>query len=269
MHDRPPPFADLAVTAPDGLEAVVHRALEKSREQRFGSIAELASALAPFAPRHLGAVSVARSSRVTAATAAGVGEWSAHGVGSPPGSSTAFSATTPSQPSTTPVPWTQHPAGRSSRARVGAALAAVVLLGVTFFVFYRLSAGNRASEHESPMQPAAATPGQLRPAAEREAPAEPLAGSAPASPTVSTEAPQAASERAVAPALTAGAAPADGQAGPAAGAPAGPTSAPAALPRARRPRPDGAAVKPPPGEHAAPQSQPQPPRNLSDFGGRR
>jgi len=247
----------------------VHRALEKSREQRFGSIAELASALAPFAPRHLGAVSVARSSRVTAATAAGVGDWSAHGVGSQPGGSTAFSATTPSQPSTTPVPWTQLPAGRSSRARMGAALAAFVLLGVTFFVFYRLSAGNRASEPESPMPPTAATPGQLRPAPERETATDRPTGGTPTPPTVSAAAPQAASDLAVAPAQAGGVAPADSKGGPAAGAPASPTSVPSAMPRARRARPDGAAVKPSPAEHAAPQSQPQPPRNLSDFGGRR
>src|SRR5262245_58951290 len=60
LHDQPPSFAEAEVTAPDGLEAALSRALAKPREQRYGSVAELVSALAPYAPR-LGAVSMRMS----------------------------------------------------------------------------------------------------------------------------------------------------------------------------------------------------------------
>ncbi len=47
---EPPPLRSLRPDAPEGLEAVVNRCLEKDRNRRFGSIGELAQALAPFAP---------------------------------------------------------------------------------------------------------------------------------------------------------------------------------------------------------------------------
>src|SRR5262245_59379045 len=50
LHDQPPSFASCEVTAPDGLEAALARALAKQREQRYGSVAEFVSAIAPFAP---------------------------------------------------------------------------------------------------------------------------------------------------------------------------------------------------------------------------
>jgi serine/threonine-protein kinase len=46
----PPPLRSLRPEAPEGLEAVINRCLEKDRSRRFGSIGELAQALAPFAP---------------------------------------------------------------------------------------------------------------------------------------------------------------------------------------------------------------------------
>jgi len=47
----PPPIAARRPDVPPGLESVIFRCLTKDRNQRFASIAEFASALAPFAPR--------------------------------------------------------------------------------------------------------------------------------------------------------------------------------------------------------------------------
>jgi serine/threonine-protein kinase len=46
-----PSIRTLLPDIPDGLEAVINRCLEKNRENRFSNVAELAIALAPFAPR--------------------------------------------------------------------------------------------------------------------------------------------------------------------------------------------------------------------------
>jgi serine/threonine protein kinase len=49
VNDPPPSLVEARSDIPLALEQVVHRALAKNRDQRFGSIAELAEALAPFA----------------------------------------------------------------------------------------------------------------------------------------------------------------------------------------------------------------------------
>jgi eukaryotic-like serine/threonine-protein kinase len=50
LQDAPPPLGSFAQTGSPTFEAVVLRCLEKDPAQRFQSIAELASALSPFAP---------------------------------------------------------------------------------------------------------------------------------------------------------------------------------------------------------------------------
>jgi serine/threonine-protein kinase len=63
----PTPLRDGCPEAPDGLVAVVRRCLEKDPAARFGSIAELARALEPFAP--LGSrLSIERITRIVGAT---------------------------------------------------------------------------------------------------------------------------------------------------------------------------------------------------------
>ena len=52
LHDAPGPLAQLQVVTPDGLEAVLHRTLQKARNDRYASVADLARALMPFAPPH-------------------------------------------------------------------------------------------------------------------------------------------------------------------------------------------------------------------------
>jgi serine/threonine-protein kinase len=49
MLRAPPPFAQLRPDAPAGLEAVIHRCLQGERERRYATVADFATALAPFA----------------------------------------------------------------------------------------------------------------------------------------------------------------------------------------------------------------------------
>ncbi len=48
LQDPPRPLRELRPDVPPGLEAVILRCLEKNRDARFSSVAELAAALAPF-----------------------------------------------------------------------------------------------------------------------------------------------------------------------------------------------------------------------------
>jgi serine/threonine-protein kinase len=57
------PLRALRPDVPPGVEAVAARCLEKSRNQRFANVAELAQALAPFAPER-SFVSIERASRI-------------------------------------------------------------------------------------------------------------------------------------------------------------------------------------------------------------
>jgi serine/threonine-protein kinase len=62
-----PPLRSFRPEAPEALDAVVKRCLEKDRTKRFGSIGELAQALAPFAPEG-SFTNAARISRVGSGT---------------------------------------------------------------------------------------------------------------------------------------------------------------------------------------------------------
>ncbi|HEX5661104.1 MAG TPA: serine/threonine-protein kinase, partial [Polyangiales bacterium] len=50
LHVEPPSFAELGITAPGGLEQVLRKALTKSRDQRYPTVAAFAEAIGPFAP---------------------------------------------------------------------------------------------------------------------------------------------------------------------------------------------------------------------------
>src|SRR5262249_49726354 len=62
LAEPPTPLRTHRADAPPGLEAVVRRCLEKDRGHRFQSVAELARALAPYAPQ--AAASVDRIARI-------------------------------------------------------------------------------------------------------------------------------------------------------------------------------------------------------------
>src|SRR5690606_41265218 len=63
LPTAPRPIRAVRGAVPPELESVVARCLHKEREQRYGSVAELAVALGPFAPQRA-LVSVERVSRV-------------------------------------------------------------------------------------------------------------------------------------------------------------------------------------------------------------
>jgi serine/threonine-protein kinase len=63
LQQAPPSLRALRPDAPEGLERVILRCLEKDRTRRFATVAELAHALAPYAPRRA-RLSIERVSRV-------------------------------------------------------------------------------------------------------------------------------------------------------------------------------------------------------------
>jgi serine/threonine-protein kinase len=63
LMEAPVRMTDLPVVLPDGLIEVIQRALAKQRDRRFGSVAELAVALAPYAPP-LARMSISRVRRL-------------------------------------------------------------------------------------------------------------------------------------------------------------------------------------------------------------
>jgi serine/threonine-protein kinase len=63
LEERTPDLACLLPGVPPGLDATVHRCLAKERDARFATVAELASALEPFAPEEA-RLSVRRIARI-------------------------------------------------------------------------------------------------------------------------------------------------------------------------------------------------------------
>jgi eukaryotic-like serine/threonine-protein kinase len=64
VSDEPKPLRELVADLPEGLEAIVQRCLEKDRDKRYATVAELALELSPFAPQQ--ASSPERSARILA-----------------------------------------------------------------------------------------------------------------------------------------------------------------------------------------------------------
>jgi tRNA A-37 threonylcarbamoyl transferase component Bud32 len=176
----PPPLRGFRPDVPAGLEAVVFRCLEKNREARYRDVAELAVALAEFAP------SRARASieRITnTIQAAGL---SVTALAVPP---------SPRTPEAIGSPGTMVPVGRtapgipglSSRKWfvVGLTMAAITIAGTGAV----LLTGTRVASHPAVSAPSVATlaPTSLRspPAPEAEAPPQP-AESATARPIIDT-----------------------------------------------------------------------------------
>ncbi|HEY3499819.1 MAG TPA: serine/threonine-protein kinase [Polyangiaceae bacterium] len=83
LQQPPPPLRNLRPDAPEPLQAIILRCLEKDRERRYANIAEFASALAPFAP-HRARISIERVSRVI--ESAGLGTSRPPPAALPPGS---------------------------------------------------------------------------------------------------------------------------------------------------------------------------------------
>jgi serine/threonine-protein kinase len=180
LHDQPPTFTSCEVTAPDGLEVALARSLAKNRDQRYGSVAEFVSALAPYASRH-GALSV-RMSRGIAGTLSSTPMLTdsqpiltvggsdarmsgARGTRGDGGSDSASRQGSGSgDVSQVPAaPWTQRTTDRGRRSRQGILLGALVLLAGSGFLVYRFalqreSGGQAAGQGASPAPAAATSP---------------------------------------------------------------------------------------------------------------
>jgi serine/threonine protein kinase len=64
ISDEPKRLRELVADLPEGLEAIVHRCLEKDRDKRYATVAQLALELSPFAPQQ--ASSPERTARILA-----------------------------------------------------------------------------------------------------------------------------------------------------------------------------------------------------------
>jgi len=160
------PLRALRPDVPPGVEAVAARCLEKGRDQRFANVAELAQALAPFAPER-SFVSIERSSRIlNVPGGAPVSRFER----TPPRSSSATALPGPSQaPSISSLPWRQtatasnfgHTApGPASRRKLITAAAVAIALAVASIAALLIF-----GRETPPPQAAAAPPASVAPAA--------------------------------------------------------------------------------------------------------
>jgi eukaryotic-like serine/threonine-protein kinase len=122
--------------APQGLEAVMLRCLEKDRERRFANVAELAWALLPFAPERARAF-VERINGVVGSSALAAGA----------------ASSSPSISGTMHAPGTMSPVGRTTAGRgrrrsrlaiIGGAAGAIAVLGAIALMATRSSRPNDA-----------------------------------------------------------------------------------------------------------------------------
>lgn len=177
MNGTQPTLQQLGIAAPLGLEAVINRALNKRREDRFASITEFSQALLPFAASY-GAVSVSRrlslGSSVTHSNAPPSGQATTR---DPPLIASQTLEAGQSFPSGTPASWhrTSVPKKANHRAvLLGLALVPVIAAAV---IFVLLSTEEAPSPEPVPPAHAAAPPVAPPPAPSppEPAPAEPVA----------------------------------------------------------------------------------------------
>jgi serine/threonine protein kinase len=280
LHDQPPTFAACEVTAPDGLEVALARALAKQRDLRYGSVAEFVSALAPYASRHV-ALS-GRMSRAIAGTLSGApmlmdsqpivtlsaSDVRLSGVGGQ-GTQNRQASGSREVSQVPPVPWAQRTTDRGRRSRQGIVLGALVLLAGSGFLVYRFAlqresgapaAGLGAAPTAAPSPSVADEPekasAEAKPATEDTRPEPP--GEAPAAQTGAIVAPTPTPDPSATPA-----------AATPPRAPANPNLAPPVRPQPRIQPAPGPSPLPARPVTAGPTPAPAPNSSISDFGGRR
>jgi tRNA A-37 threonylcarbamoyl transferase component Bud32 len=113
LQQRAEPLRNFRPDAPEGLQAVISRCLEKDRTQRFANVAEFANALFPYAPRRA-RLSVERVSRVVQAAGLSV---SSHAIGE--------AVHSEGVPASTASPW-----AATGTKKKGGGLKVAVVLGV-------------------------------------------------------------------------------------------------------------------------------------------
>jgi serine/threonine-protein kinase len=155
IHGAPAPPRSVAPQIPPGLEAIILRCLDKDRTKRFGSAAELAAALAPFATRAADEVPAARYSQPSQPSLQNAP--AAPRFSAPSLPVVAPAAPTPSAERTTPrfpVAATSSPITLPVLA--GMILVAVMIVGIAFAL---------GRSHEVPAPPVASATPPARPSA--------------------------------------------------------------------------------------------------------
>ncbi|MEO8900649.1 MAG: serine/threonine-protein kinase [Polyangiaceae bacterium] len=172
LQQSPPPLRSICPHVPDGLVQVIARCMEKDRVQRFTTVAELAQALLPFAPRRARA-SVERISRVIG------GDHYVHRPG------TSLSEAPAASTGPTQASWGQTSANKSGGARAlffagGAAVLVGLGIGIVKLMHQsavaapvtRVTASVAAAvTAEAPAPPLAVAPAQVAPEEVTSAPA--------------------------------------------------------------------------------------------------
>jgi serine/threonine-protein kinase len=177
ISETPTPIHQLRSDVPDAFAAVIARCLERSVERRVQTVAELAEALAPFAPPEA-VISVQRILRI--AQSRGRESGRVETVAAPPGSrfdTGSRNALSPSGNHRTEPAWLRSGAGLApshkspvSILSIGIAIAAVGALAGTWVVFARgpqppASAAASASAPATAMAPPKSVPSDLAPVA--------------------------------------------------------------------------------------------------------
>jgi serine/threonine-protein kinase len=143
LQEAPPEPRELRPDLPEGLQAVILRCLEKKREARFGNVAELASALAPFGTPNA-ARSAERVSRVL--NAAGISSRKLAIPAEAVGTSSAWGTTQ-----------RQRSSHRALWIALGGAAAAIALGGALFLRHSATTEPTVSTEPSAPAEPAAPT----------------------------------------------------------------------------------------------------------------
>jgi eukaryotic-like serine/threonine-protein kinase len=179
LQQRAEPLRNFRPDAPEALQMVIGRCLEKDRNQRYANIADFAQALAPFAPRRA-RLSIERVSRVVKASGLAV---SSPSMDEPVPSSQQLQASTSS-------PWAQS--GTQTKGgglKVALVLGALLLVGGAAAAVVGLR-GKSAAPEPPPAAPAAppevkaaAAPPEPAPEAKPTVAPAPLAAPAPVAPT--------------------------------------------------------------------------------------
>jgi serine/threonine-protein kinase len=181
LLEEPASIRSKRADVPEGLEAAVKRALAKDTAQRFQTVAELAFALLPFAPAR-SRVNVERAARVLKTSAPDFAK-SAPGTKAEPA---------PAAYARTAAAWTEParepPANKGKGAVLGAAIAAVVVVGGGAFL---LSNRGATSDHAGSTAQPISQENRVQPAAEPARAPEPPPAAVPVAPAPSTETPSA------------------------------------------------------------------------------
>jgi eukaryotic-like serine/threonine-protein kinase len=180
LQQRAEPLRNSRPDAPEGLQTVIGRCLEKERNLRYSNVAEFANALAPYAPRRA-RLSIERVSRVVQAAGLAVSSHTIEESMPPSG-----------QVASTSAPWaatgTQKKGGG---LKVALVLGVLLLAGAAAAAVVLVKGGSAAPEPTASAGPAATDPKAAGPATDpppSPAPAEVAPSIAPTPPSASVAA---------------------------------------------------------------------------------